>query len=80
MPRLPLMSPEEKEKFLHTELVKSGVGYHQAAQVAKMLVSRKSDEQLSPEEIQLAKAACKQWLQQRDRLKSLERLFSDSDR
>lgn len=73
------MSPDDKERFLHTELVKSGVGYHQAAKVARILVSRLSDDQLTEEEIRLAKAACKQWLEQRNRLKNLERLFSTSN-
>ncbi|MBW4635124.1 MAG: hypothetical protein KME30_25470 [Iphinoe sp. HA4291-MV1] len=62
------MSVKEKEELLHTELVKYGVQYHKAAEVARILVSGKSDELLTDKEIQLATEACRKWIIQRKRL------------
>ncbi|GAA6618340.1 hypothetical protein [Scytonema sp. NUACC26] len=57
-----------KEEFFHTELVKRGVEYHKAAEVARILVSGKSDELLTDKEIQLATQVCRNWIIQRKRL------------
>jgi hypothetical protein len=66
-------STEEKEKLFCTELVKAGVPFHRAVQVAKTITAGKSDEHLSEEEIRLAKEVCQEWLKQRNRMKSLEK-------
>ncbi len=67
------MSVEDKVQFFHTELVKVGVDFHQAAKAAEILVSGESDEHLSPEEIEAVKTACAQWLKRRNQLKFIER-------
>lgn len=61
------LSSEEKQKFFHTEFIKSGVEYHQAAEAARILVSDQPDDHFSDEQIQLVKEACKQWLSYRKR-------------
>lgn len=66
------MSVEEKTRFFHTELVKVGVDFHQAAQAAKVLALGESDEQLNPEEIEAVKAACALWLKRRQQLKFID--------
>jgi hypothetical protein len=63
-----LMSLKEKEEFFHLELVKHGVEYHKAAEVARMIVSGKPDELLTDKERQLATEVCRKWLRQRQRL------------
>jgi hypothetical protein len=65
------MYSKEKEEFFHTELVKYGVDYQRAAQVAHILASGKSDELLSEKEIQLAEEVCREWLRQYKRYKHL---------
>lgn len=65
------VSVEEQERLLHTELVKLSVPFDEAAKVAKILASRKPDEFLTSEEIQLTKRVCKTWLERRDRALSL---------
>jgi hypothetical protein len=62
------MSLKEKEEFLHTELVRHGVEYHKAAEVARILLSGKPDELLTEKEIQLATEVCRKWIIQRKRL------------
>ena len=62
------MSLKEKEEFLHTELVRHGVEYHKAAEVARILVSGKPDELLTEKEIKLATEVCRKWIIQRKRL------------
>jgi hypothetical protein len=59
---------KEKEEIFITELLKSGIEPQKAVRAAKILASEKSDEQLTPEEIQLVEAACSAWLKQRKRL------------
>ncbi|KYC42634.1 hypothetical protein WA1_14905 [Scytonema hofmannii PCC 7110] len=71
MQRVLSISVEEKERLFHTELVKHGVSYSDAARVAKILASEKPDELLTGEEIQLTTEACKIWLKQHKRLTSL---------
>lgn len=63
-----LMSLKEKEEFFHIELVKHGVEYHKAAEVARMIVSGKPDELLTDKERQLATEVCREWVKQRQRL------------
>lgn len=63
-----LMSLKEKEEFLHLELVKHGVEYHKAAEVARIIVSGKPDELLTDKERQLATEVCREWIRQRQRL------------
>ncbi|BAZ23650.1 hypothetical protein NIES4073_45390 [Kalymmatonema gypsitolerans NIES-4073] len=63
-----LMSLKEKEEFFHIELVKHGVEYHKAAEVARIIVSGKPDELLTDKERQLATEVCRQWVKQRQRL------------
>lgn len=62
------MSLKEKEEFFHIELVKHGVEYHKAAEVARIIVSGKPDELLTDKERQLATEVCRQWVKQRQRL------------
>ncbi len=63
-----LMSLKEKEEFFHIELVKHGVEYDKAAEVARMVVSGKPDELLTDKERQLAIEVCREWVRQRQRL------------
>ncbi|OUL18216.1 hypothetical protein [Nostoc sp. 106C] len=63
----------KEQQFWHTELVRYGVDYHQAAKVAKILAEKKPDELLSEEEIRLTKEVCEAWLRQRNRLASISR-------
>ncbi|BAY10622.1 hypothetical protein [Calothrix sp. NIES-2098] len=63
----------DKQQFWHTELVKYGVDYHQAAKVAQILAEKKPDELLTEEEIRLTKEVCEVWLRQRKRLASISR-------
>lgn len=63
-----LMSLKEKEEFFHIELVKHGVEYHKAAEVARIIVSGKPDELLTDKERQLATEVCREWVKQRQRL------------
>lgn len=63
-----LMSLKEKEEFFHIELVKCGVEYYKAAEVARIIVSGKPDELLTNKERQLAMEACREWVRQRQRL------------
>ena len=63
-----LISPKQKEELFHTELVKHGVCYHQAAKAAKILVSNPPQEALTDEETQLVQEVCRAWLKQRQRL------------
>ncbi|GAB1539532.1 hypothetical protein NUACC21_21990 [Scytonema sp. NUACC21] len=65
------ISPEEKKELFHTELVKHGVSYYEAARVASILASETPDRLLTPEEIQLTKKVCKIWFMQHKRLISL---------
>ncbi|MUG97927.1 hypothetical protein F7734_38725 [Scytonema sp. UIC 10036] len=65
------LSVEEKERLFHTELVKHGVSYSDAARVAKILASETPDELLTVKDIQLTTEACKIWLKQHRRLASL---------
>ncbi|MBD2430149.1 MULTISPECIES: hypothetical protein [Fischerella] len=65
------MYSKEKEDFFHTELVKYGVDYQRAAQVAHILASGKPDELLSEKEIQIAEEVCREWLRQYKRYKHL---------
>lgn len=62
-----VMSLEEKEQLFLSELVRCGVKYDTALQVAALLAAEKSDEQLNVEELQMMQEACKLWLQQRQR-------------
>lgn len=62
------LSVEDKEELFHTELVRHGVEYHKAAEVAKILVSGKPDELLTDTEKQLTTEVCQQWIEQRKRL------------
>ncbi|MEI2583682.1 hypothetical protein [Scytonema sp. PRP1] len=62
------MSLKEKEEFFHIELVKHGVEYHKAAEVARIIVSGKPDELLTDKERQLATEVCREWVKQRQRL------------
>jgi hypothetical protein len=64
-------SLQKEQQFWHTELVKSGIEYHQAAKVAKILAEKKSDDLLTDEEIRLTKEVCAAWLRQRNRLASI---------
>ncbi|MDZ8053269.1 MAG: hypothetical protein RMX68_025580 [Aulosira sp. ZfuVER01] len=66
-------SLQKNQQFWHTELVKYGVEYHQAAKVAKILAEKKTDELLTDEEIRLTKQVCEAWLRQRDRLASISK-------
>ncbi|HEY9751057.1 MAG TPA: hypothetical protein V6C63_20405 [Allocoleopsis sp.] len=66
------VSVAEKEKLFQAELVKGGVNYHQAIQVAKVLARNQSEETLTPEEAQLTEEACRVWLQHRQRLRFIE--------
>ncbi|QLE56350.1 hypothetical protein [Nostoc sp. TCL26-01] len=68
------MSQVEKEKIFHTQLVKYGVKYEQAARVAKIIASGKSEELLTPEEKQLVKEACQQWLTGHRRFRQISSL------
>ncbi|PMB22870.1 hypothetical protein CEN45_11550 [Fischerella thermalis CCMEE 5198] len=56
------MYSKEIEEFFHTQLVKYGVDYQKAAQVARILASGKPDELLSEKEIQIAEEVCREWL------------------
>jgi hypothetical protein len=62
---------QKHQQFWHTELVKSGVDYHQAAKVAKILAEKKPDDLLTNEEIKLTKEVCASWLRQRHRLAAI---------
>ncbi|BAY27013.1 hypothetical protein NIES2100_68340 [Calothrix sp. NIES-2100] len=64
-------SLQKAQQFWHTELVKSGVDYHQAAKVAEILAEKKPDELLTEDEIRLTKEVCAAWLRQRHRLASI---------
>ncbi|MBD2196164.1 MULTISPECIES: hypothetical protein [Calothrix] len=64
---------QNEQLFWHTELVKSGVDYHQAAKVAQILAEKKPDELLTEEEIKLTKEVCAAWLRQHNRLTSISR-------
>lgn len=72
MPKKFFVSVEEKERLFQSELVKGGVNYHQAIQVAKVLARNQSEETLTPEEAQLTEEACRIWLQHRQRLRFIE--------
>ncbi|WP_315787353.1 hypothetical protein [Fischerella sp. JS2] len=74
------MYSKEKEEFFHTELVKYGVDYQRAAQVAQILASGKPDELLSEKEIQIAKEVCREWLRQYKRYKHLNSLLREYKR
>ncbi len=63
-----LNSAPEREKLFHNELVRYGVHYHKAAQVAKILAAQEWDEHLTTAEQHLVEEVCQQWLQQRKRL------------
>ncbi len=71
MQRVLSISVEEKERLFHTQLVKHGVSYSDAARVARILAYEQPDELLTSEEIQLTTEACKIWLKQHKRLTSL---------
>lgn len=71
-----LMLIEEREWLFHAELIKAGVDFQRAAQTAKILAMRKPDEQLTPEEQQLVKSACAQWLAQRKRMRFISQVLN----
>lgn len=64
---------QNEQLFWHTELVKSGINYHQAAKVAQILAEKKPDELLTDEEIKLTKDVCTAWLRQHNRLASISK-------
>lgn len=63
-----LNSAPEREKLFHNELVRYGVHYQKAAQVAKILAAQEWDEQMTTAEQRLVDEVCQLWLQQRKRL------------
>ncbi len=69
-----------EEELFHTALVKYGVNYHKAAQVAKIIASKRPDELLTPEEVQLTKEACSEWLRQHQRLSLILENTNDKGR
>ncbi len=62
------ISFDDKQQLFHTELVKYGVGYHKAAEAARILASGKPDELLTTQEIQLVIEVCQEWSRQHKRL------------
>ncbi|BAU06387.1 MULTISPECIES: hypothetical protein [Fischerella] len=74
------MYSKEIEEFFHTQLVKYGVDYQRAAQVAHILASGKPDELLSEKEIQIAEEVCREWLRQYKRYKHLTSLLREHKR
>lgn len=68
---------EEKEHFYRSELVKAGVLHDQAVKVAQILASRVLSEQLTLEEDQIVRQACRQWLEHRKRWHSIMRITNE---
>lgn len=68
------VSKKEKEKIFHTNLVKFGVSYDQAAKAAKILADEKPEELWTEEEKRLVTEACKQWFSNHNRYKKLQEL------
>ena len=62
---------QKEQQFWHTELVRYGIDYHEAAKVAKILAEKKPDDLLTEEEIRLTKEVCAAWLRQRHRLATI---------
>jgi hypothetical protein len=73
MQRKFFISVEKKEELFHTELIKCGVDYQKAAQVAQILALEKPDELLTEKEIELTKEVCQEWLTHHKRLTSIFR-------
>lgn len=69
------ITPQEREKLFHTELVKHGVSYQKAAQAAKILADGMSDEQLTEAEQQLVQEVCREWLKQRQRWSTIRQVL-----
>ncbi|MBD2165135.1 hypothetical protein H6G04_12060 [Calothrix membranacea FACHB-236] len=67
---------QKERQLLHTELVKYGIDYDTAAKAAQILAEKKPDEVLTEEEIQLTKQVCELWLQQRNRLASIDKVIN----
>lgn len=62
-----LTSTQGKERFYQSELVNACVPYSKAVKAASILASRRSDDELASEDVQLVKQVCRQWLEQRQR-------------
>jgi hypothetical protein len=73
-----LSSAPEREKLFHNELVKYGVQYQKAAQVAKILAAQEWDEQMTDAEERLVEEVCQQWLQQRKRLNFINTILHEN--
>ncbi|MFL9458086.1 hypothetical protein AB0756_39620 [Tolypothrix campylonemoides VB511288_2] len=67
---------EDKENIYYAELFKRGVEYNKAAIAAKILASGKSDEDFTPEEIELVNEVCSQWLAKHQQNKHLNPFFA----
>ncbi|BAY61438.1 hypothetical protein NIES22_15030 [Calothrix brevissima NIES-22] len=66
------LSKEGKKMFFHTELVRFGVKYDRATQVANILAAEKPDELLTEEEKQLIDEVCNEWLNNYNRYKNIQ--------
>lgn len=71
-----LLTSTEKERLFLNELVKRCVPYDRAREVARILASGEPDEELTEEEIQLAKAVCREWLERHKRSNALRTALS----
>lgn len=65
---------KEKEQFYQIELVKAGVLHDQALKVSQILASRVPSGQLTSEEDEIVRQACRQWLEHRKRWHSVGRI------
>jgi hypothetical protein len=65
--KTPTSSVEGRKTIFTTELLKSGVEAPKAVEVARILASELTDEQLTNEQIELVKTACARWLKERKR-------------
>ncbi|KAB8318216.1 hypothetical protein SD81_017200 [Tolypothrix campylonemoides VB511288] len=70
------ISVKDKETQYQSELIRHGVSFEKAAEAAKILASGKTDDILTPEEIQLVNEACRWWLEKHSRLKHLNPLLA----
>jgi hypothetical protein len=73
-----LNSAPERERLFHNELVRYGVHYQKAAQVAKILAAQEWDEQMTTAEQRLVDEVCHLWLQQRKRLNLINTILQEN--